>query len=525
MTPGPSVLFPGEEEPDQPAQVEDPSCFGDLHLDQVADFLNPAGQVDLRSVFRQRLTTVASVEARLHVFADLERDADLVAGLRRFVDAQKPVQQALEVASGPSYPRERDGWFLEAAQRDLACVADLDRLLRDRPGLRSALGAIARHVVALVDGTAHRRLHTDADAARSALGTVRYQVRIQGARVTVSLDDAGDDDFSAEVTRSFARLRQGPAPQVRAASAPQQLQANHVESKILGLVARLDPAPFAELARFRSEHADFRDPVLLRFATEIQFYLRHLDLMAALSAHGVPFCHPRVEVDPDQEEARGFVDVALALRSGPGALVPNDVARSGAERVLVVTGPNQGGKTTFCRAVGQLFHLTGLGCPVPGTAARLRLATSIDTHFERTEDAADPGGQLEDDLRRIRTVLDRCGPGSVVLVNEMFSSTSLEDAELLGRRVVDQLARTGALTVWVTFVERLARLGPAMVSLVAEVSEDTEVRRTFHVRRRRPDGHSYALALARRHGLLRQDVLACITAGHDPDTRKGSEER
>ena len=507
---GPSVLFPGPEQPTGAPGDVDPDCFTDLHLDQVVDRLNPAGQVDLRSVFRQRLTTVASVEARQRVFADLDRDAGLLSGLRRFADALGPVQQALEVASGPSYERERDGWYLEAARRYLGCVGELAALLRDRSGLGTALRQVAAHTVTLVDGAALRGLQDDAAAAHATVASVRFQVRVQGPRVSVSLDDRPGTDFAAEVVASFERLRQGPAPAARPRTAAPSLQANHVESRILGLVARLEPAPFAALARFRAQHPDFRDPVLLRFGTEIQFYLRYLELVTVLRARGVAFCRPQVEDRPDTEEASGFVDLALALSTDPRRLVPNDVVRLPAERVLVVTGPNQGGKTTFCRAVGQLFHLAALGCPVPAASARLRLASSIDTHFERLEDATDPGGQLEDDLRRIRAVVDRSGPGSVVLVNEMFSSTSLADAELLGQRVVDQLAASGALTVWVTFVERLARLGPTVASLVAEVSDDREVRRTLRVRRRPPDGHSYALALAHRHGLLREDVLAAI---------------
>lgn len=511
-----SVLFPGREQLSAAAHDVDPDCFADLHLDQLADRLNPPGKVDLRQVFRQRLTTVDSVEARQRVFDDLKRDADLATGLRRFADALTPVQQALDVASTRSSDRERDGWHLEAAHRYLGCVGELAVLLRDRPGLGPTLQRIAEHTVALVESAALRRLQDDAAAARSAVASVRYQVRVQGPRVSVSLDERPDDDFAAEVVSSFARLRQGPAPKVRPRPVPPPSEGNHVESRILGLVARLRPDVFATLARFRSEHPEFRDPVLLRFGVEVQFYLRYLELVTVLRARGVAFCRPRVQDRPEEEAASGFVDLALALSTDPRRLVPNDVERLPAERVLVVTGPNQGGKTTFCRAVGQLFHLAALGCPVPAASARLRLATRIDTHFERTEDASDPGGQLEDDLRRIRDVLERSGPGSVVLVNEMFSSTSLADAEALGRRVVEQLAQTGALTVWVTFVERLARLGPEVASLVAEVSDDREVRRTLRVRRRPPDGRSYALALAHRHGLLRGDVLAAVT-GSDPE--------
>jgi DNA mismatch repair ATPase MutS len=181
--------------------------------------------------------------------------------------------------------------------------------------------------------------------------------------------------------------------------------------------------------------------------------------------------------------------------------VTNDFALSGIERVIVVTGPNQGGKTTFARMFGQLHYLASLGLPVPGTEAVLLLPDRVFTHFERQEEVATLRGKLEEELVRVRAILDEATERSVVVMNESFSSTSLEDARRLGRRVIERFVAHGALCVYVTFVDELASLGAAVVSMVATVDPADPATRTFRVVRAPANGRAYAAAIARKYGL------------------------
>ena len=134
----------------------------------------------------------------------------------------------------------------------------------------------------------------------------------------------------------------------------------------------------------------------------------------------------------------------------------NDLALSGAERLVVITGPNQGGKTSFARAIGQLHHLAAIGVLVPGSAARVGLEDGIHTVFARAEDPTDLTGRLEAELTRARAILDVLRPRGVVIMNESFSSTTADDALALNRALIGEMTRRGALCVVVTFLGELA---------------------------------------------------------------------
>jgi DNA mismatch repair ATPase MutS len=167
----------------------------------------------------------------------------------------------------------------------------------------------------------------------------------------------------------------------------------------------------------------------------------------------------------------------------------------------VVTEPNQGGKTTFARMFGQLHYLASLGLPIPGTAATIFLPDQVLTQFEREESLETLSGKLEDELVRVRDILNKATNDSVIVMNETFSSTTLADALFLGTEVLRRVTDRGSLAVYVTFVDELASLNEATVSMAATVAPDDPTARTFHLLRRPADGLAYAAALADQYGL------------------------
>ena len=345
---------------------------------------------------------------------------------------------------------------------------------------------------------------------KDALGRIRYCTRIKGDRVEVTRY-ADEADYSAVVLRTFERFKQGAVKDylIRYRTRPGM---NHVAAQILERVARLFPEEFAALDEYCSRHAAFLDEGIRHAHRELQFYLAYLDYIRPLRDAGLSFCYPDVSASSKDVRADATFDLALArkLVTQGTPVVTNDFRLEGRERIAVVTGPNQGGKTTFARTFGQLHHLAGVGCPVPGSAARLFLFDRLFTHFEREEDLSARTGKLEDDLIRIGGILRAATPDSIVILNETFASTTTRDAHFLGTKLLTKVMRLDALCVYVTFVDDLASLGEQVVSMMSTIVPENPAERTYKVVRKPADGLAYALAIAEKHGLTYERLLERI---------------
>ncbi|MBX6327689.1 MAG: DNA mismatch repair protein MutS, partial [Pseudolabrys sp.] len=317
----------------------------------------------------------------------------------------------------------------------------------------------------------------------------------------------GETDYSVEVEKTFQKFAQGEAADYRV-QFKNTYDMNHIEAKILEFVARLNPEIFAALDAYCARNAGFPDPIITAFDREVQFYLSYLDYIAPLTRVGLPFCYPQMSRDKTDIHCRDGFDLALAqkLVADNSAVIGNDFHLAGAERILVVSGPNQGGKTTFARMFGQMHYLAKIGCPVPGRAARLFLCDRIFTHFERIEKIDNLRGKLEDDLVRLRGIVETATPRSIVILNEVFTSTTLQDQIFLSSKIMEKIVALDLLCVWVTFVDELASFAPQTVSMVSTVDPHDPTRRTFKIIRRRADGLAHAMAIAQKYGLTHDAI-------------------
>jgi DNA mismatch repair protein MutS len=504
-----SILF--GRPPDADEAAGEPAFFGDLHLDQIVGALLAGRErYELAAFFYQPLHDVEAVRYRHHVLLDLEQQAVLDA-VRAFAQGMGRMRERLALMDKLYYARQKQRWFLDA----VAVYCETIRSLADELTgleLRSAgLLGLRDYLARYTASEEFTSLAAETTARQEELSKVTYTVQIKGARVTVGRY-RDEPDMSAEIERTFEKFKRGAVEDYRV-KFREHAEMNHVEAQILDRVAKLYPDTFARLDEFCSRHPGYLDETIARFDREVQFYLAYLQYIEPLRAKGLAFSLPRISNRSKEEQASETFDLALAhkLLEDDRSVVCNDFQLGGPERVLVISGPNNGGKTTFARMFGQLHYLASLGLPVAGSDVRLFLPDQIFTHFEREEDIETLRGKFEDELYRIHEILEIATSDSVLIMNESFGSTTLGDALVVGSAAMRQILKLDALCVFVTFVDELASMGEGTVSMMSTVAPEDPAVRTYKVVRKPADGLAYAAAIADKYGLTYQALRRRLT--------------
>lgn len=494
-----SVLFEPSDAFTEMTEV--PVYFRDLNLDQITEAVTAGkGDYDLLPLFYSPAGTCGTIRYRQEIASDLE-SASVLGVIQSFARGMKDVRM-LTALSGKLYHRyNKQGWYLKAVIRYCNDVKEFSGGLRTVSLHSKGLRGLRDYLTDYLQSERFLSLNKTAEQLNSDLLSIRYCIHIKGNCVRIRKYDS-ETDYSQDVMETFQKFRQGAVKDHLVPSVYDRGMSD-VESRIIDQVAKLYPELFSGLDEFCQKNQGFPDETIRRFDREIQLFVSYLEYIAPLKQSGLCFCYPEVSADSKEIFDKNGFDLLLAkklLQSG-AAVVCNSFRLTGRERAMVVTGPNQGGKTTFARAFGQIQYLAVLGLPVPGTEAGLFLFDNIYTHFEREENISNLSGKLQDDLLRIHEILSRATSNSIIIMNEIFSSTTLQDAIFLGTRVMEQIDRLDLLCVLVTFIDELATRNKKTVSMVGTIVPGRPDLRTYKIMRKPPDGLAYALSVAEKYRL------------------------
>jgi DNA mismatch repair protein MutS len=494
-----SILF---DEPQKHIETQDaPGFFVDLNLDQIIDAITAGKEeYNLKPFFYSPLRDLRAIHYRQAILRDLDQD-DLFGHIRAFAQKMRQMRECLALAEKLRHAHQKGRWFLDAVE---TYCDNLDRLLDALSSFNlqsSGLTLFRDYLGQYTHSVRFTFLRADTKRLKADLATVKYCIEIKGDTFTVR-KFAGETDYSALTQAAFEKFQRAPV-KTYLAKIHSWPDVDDVEGKILDFIALLFPEIFSRLNANYVQNKAFIDPGIKTFDREVQFYVSYIEHAARIRCAGLSFCYPRVS-DQLKEvyDYEGF-DLALAnkLIQDQSPVICNDFHIKGQERIIVVSGPNQGGKTTFARTFGQLHYLASIGCMVPGRVAQLYLFDNLYTHFEIEEDIKTRRGKLEDELTRIHAILRQVTSRSIVIMNESFTSTMPSDAVFLGKKVLERLLELDVLSVCVTFIDELASLSEKVVSMVSTVSPANPALRTFKIVRKPADGLSYAMSIAEKYGL------------------------
>ncbi|WP_157183366.1 MutS-related protein [Sciscionella marina] len=232
-----------------------------------------------------------------------------------------------------------------------------------------------------------------------------------------------------------------------------------------------------------AESADHVHDFLVALRTDLAFYLGCLNLHTALTDAGAPLSFP---VPRQRAElafaARDLRDVVLLLRSGSG-VVGNDVESSG-RPLVIVTGANQGGKSTFLRSCGIAQLMAQAGLFVTAESLSSSVCDRIFTHYRREEDDEMESGKFDEELRRLRNITESATAASMVLFNESFAATNESEGSEIALEVLEALCAAGVRVFCVTHMyalsAALARRGTGAVTFL-RADRDADGNRSFRL--------------------------------------------
>lgn len=202
-------------------------------------------------------------------------------------------------------------------------------------------------------------------------------------------------------------------------------------------------------ANATAQSADHVTSFFEALRNELAFYIGALNLHTRLEALGVRTVMPIPHSAGSRRwQGDGLYDVGLALHSATRPV--GNALRADGKSLVVITGANQGGKSTFLRSLGLAQVMMQAGLFVGADAFEADLVNGLFTHYRREEDDAMTQGRLDEELSRLSGIVDVLRPGSMVLFNESFATTNEREGSEIARQIIMAFVESGITVVTVT---------------------------------------------------------------------------
>ena len=461
---------PGEQEVLQ-------SFYQDLNLLQVIDKLTAKWGRDVRQYYRYLPGTLEEVEYRRAIYGDIKKEAVYTALMDYTHDMEK-VWELRREKERVLNSMQKYVWHVREIAAYCSAYEALEAKL-DKAGLSSeGMTAFLRILKEIMDSGGYRSLKEEILTLLAKIKGLRFIITYDKDRISVSPGEIEGNGAYEEMLRKESGREPGRLQNPFRADP----HLSELESACLEILEKKSPEFFAELKNTAGRNTEYELPVLKRFEKEVIFYLSYATLTRDMQKAGFEFSAP-VTAPEGTMEANGLYDLALALTSLTTGkkVIANDLAVKEGERFFVLTGPNQGGKTTFARSLGQLVYFARVGLDVPAVSASVPFFPEIQTHFSVEESVETGRGKLKEELVRLAPMMEENKRGTFVIINELFTTAASYDAVIMGKKVLEHFIGLGCMGIYVTHLKELAEGHEGIVSLRAMLND--ERKQTFKIMR------------------------------------------
>lgn len=464
--------------------VTRPAFFEDLNLIQIIDKISFEWGEQLETYFYFPANE-ASEEYRRRVYKDI-KGLGLYSAFKGFAERMTGAEKAAQNRTDCVQPLQKAAWNIYCAVEYTESVCDLkDALMAQRAGICSeGVGKLADLLAEYTSAEEFIKLKQESEKLMDRMSSYRVRMTYENNRVVVeSFESSGETAEYEQFLRFFNTEK------IKDFINPFDHTIEHamLERSVLSRFVKKEPEFFTEVENFEKQYPEYILPELSKMKNEVQFYLSFCKFQMKMEEKGLTFCFPTSD-NEKQVNASGLYDLALAcanmdrtLSNDGDYVVPNDFYLEDNENFFVLTGPNQGGKTTFARSLGQLVYFTKMGLAAPAQSANIHYYNDLLTHFSVEESVETGRGKLKEELIRLSPMMEEKYVNSFVIINELFTTAASYDACIMGKNVLRHFIKQKCHGIYVTHLHDLCNADESVTGICAML--DAEGKQNYKVSR------------------------------------------
>lgn len=492
-----------------PSQVRRsvPTFMIDINADQIVEKICKGKEDELRFLFHYFPEDEESEAYRRGVYQDMKkpRVQEVLRDFKLEMDEFHTVEIQKDTVMSPL---QKKIWHLELSRVYIRVYSHLQEMLATLYLESEGMLAFRSYLNEIIAGERFQKLKEETLGIKEELQAFRVTVHYENDRMILADWSEGVED---EYEQFLLETNPNHQSEIKNLFGTEK-DFTAIERDLVEILIKKKPEFFKKVDAFYEAWKEFWEEPLLLFAKEIDYYLVTVFFQQEMQEKGYDFCVPEATNEKGEFQVEGVYDLALALAKGDTQeIISNDFEYTNEEQFFVVTGPNQGGKTTFARSLGQVLFFFKMGFDVPAKLAKIPHFDVVMTHFSVEESVETGRGKLQEELVRLSPMIRQEAKNAYVIINELFTTAANYDAIEMGTRTLRTFLDRGYYGIYVTHLGELSTVDSKVVSLMAGL--DDTGKQNFKIERRAAMDLPCAINQVNKHGLSYEQVkerLSCL---------------